>query len=418
MSPTSTQTAVAELRARWKKEGFIAKGKRELVRVVPGGLHIIKLGAAGSWNTSTSVTFDVWLAAFEARTLGQPVPWPAKPLLVPEESRWHAKIGLAELSNNAYLRSVGGAGASTAATVGSVWNHWYVADRWLQQHTDLPTLASMSIEASRQSSWGEWRHFHIAALCFLELGQPERVAEMMQGEWDYYHRPEVTKDTPAAMLLGWWDRSAAWWREVAGLRAPAYDGTPGPEVPATRAPPPPRPTPRDSIWYESQLGGEWMKTRDVRDAVQRIERLLSLTTFTTWDEAELAIHAEPSLVLEQLHEYIEHGRRDLSMPERRAQTFDRAALADRGVEPDPILGQAIDAFGAPCFRRWASSETGGWSRSRFLYWWTREHLALPEDWLDFCEAHRSVLLHDRARVTLTLRAHGLSLLGDRSATPG
>ncbi len=138
----------ADLRARWKKEGFVTKGSRELVRVVPIGLHIIQFSEAGSWDTSTSATFGVWLAPFEARTLGEPVPWPAKPFLVPEPRRWHAKIDLAELVGDKSLAKIGGAGYPADYAAAMVWNHWYVIDRWLQRHTDLPTLAELSIEPS------------------------------------------------------------------------------------------------------------------------------------------------------------------------------------------------------------------------------------------------------------------------------
>lgn len=415
MSHATSHAALEELRTRWEREGFVRKGQEHMARVVPEGLQIVSFGMPGSWRTAVSVSFAVWHAAFERRTTGAPTPWPLKRFRLPEEKRWLKTVMLSELPGGPANRYVDG---SAATIVGTIWNVWGGARTWLEQHTDIRQLAALSVAAgTHDSSYGSWRHFQTAALCFLELGQPERVEALMLAELDYYHRPAVTAGGTRELLVGWWDRSAAWWREVAGLRPPTYDGDPNPDAITSVPPPPPTPTPRDSIWYASQITGEWMKTREPQDAVDKVMRLLAMTTFEIWDEATLTLNPAPTPELAALDDYLRRVPDGVNLWDWREQVFDRAALASHGIEPDPVLADAIERFGAPRFRRWCSLSGGDWRGSRFWFWWTRKQLTLPSDWFAFCDLHREVRVLERAYVEVTLRTPSFTLLDPKTKAP-
>lgn len=397
MSHATAHAAIESLTTRWERAGFVRKGKLHVARTVEHGLHIIAIGGPGSWRTSITVTYAVWLAPFAARISGRPVAWPARRFKLPAEKQWHDHVGHAELAGTErqYVDPIG--------AVEAVWTHWPAAERWFAERDDYERFAASSIAAGHTTTVAGWQRFQIAALCFLELGQPDRAAEMMEVERSYFHRADVIEGHPHERVLGWWERSATWWRDVAKLRAPTYDGGEGPPVPSARVEPPPRPRPRDSMWYASPVGGEWMKTREPDVALARATELLRFTTFTTWETASLQLHNEAAPTLVEVE-----ARTRASWPVPRS--FTAAELAEVGLALDPILADAIARFGPVQFRRWASGYRDTWDTWRSYFFWERTATMTPEDWRGFCFAHASVVIGERRpRVELQLAARGLAL---------
>lgn len=396
MSHAAAHAAIETLRTRWATVGFVRKGPLHLARTVDHGLHIIAIGGPGSWRTAITVTYAVWVAPFAARASGRALTWPAKRFKLPVELDWHDHVSHAELAGAATMY-VDAIGASHA-----VWTQWPAAERWFAERDDYARFAASAIASGHASTSAGWRRFQLAALCFLELGQPDRAAEMMEVERRYFHRADVIEGHPPDRVVGWWERSATWWRDVAGLRAPTYDGGEGPPVASARVEPVAPPRPRDSIWYESPLRGEWMKTREPDVALARAAALLRFTTFTAWDTATLRVHNPPAAALVEVG-----ARTDASWPTPR--TFTAVELAEVGVALDPIMADGLARFGPARFRCWASSHHGTWESWHSYFYWERSGLETPSDWRDFCVAHAATTPGTRPRVELELVARGLAL---------
>ena len=162
---------------------------------------------------------------------------------------------------------------------------------------------------------------------------------------------------------------------------------------------------RDSISYASQDGGEWLRTRSVREALAKVGALLErLTTFRRWPHAELAVEVAPGPALDALHDELERGPSELGLAERRARTFDAAALAARGVALDPLAGDALARFGPARIHPWGASTGPGVAdrRPRYRLRWQRARCPTPDDWVAYADAHRRMMLDGCVRVSVVL----------------
>jgi hypothetical protein len=175
---------------------------------------------------------------------------------------------------------------------------------------------------------------------------------------------------------------------------------------------------RDSIWYESPDQYEWLKTRSPREALQKIQKLLALTSFSSWNEVLLEIHVPTSAELARLGEYLEKPRGKADVWQWREQPLDLATLRSHQIEVDDVLAEALQSFGGARLRHWSSVYGMDWRGHHYLFWWKTEK-TLPQEWLAFCERHLAVTIpaeNNRHRVDLTLRAgHLLWLDGDTRA---
>ncbi|MCE9577294.1 MAG: hypothetical protein K8W52_29365 [Deltaproteobacteria bacterium] len=403
MSHARTHAAVEELRGRWEGEGFVRKGPRLLVRVVPHGLQIIDIHPPGTWRTAISVSFGVWVAAFEQRTSKTRVPWPKARYRVPAEPSWHAVIGIGELPGGPPH------GYVDADIVDTVWRCWPAAARWLDEHADHAGLlaASQAFIATGVTT-GSARHFRNAAMCLLELGRADELPALMEQQRVHCRQAGVGG---IELRRGWWELASTWWHTVLGLDPPNLDGTPRtPDRPV--APPPVAPVPRDSIWYSAD---EWLKTRAPRAALDKVEALLALTTFECWDEVELRVEMEPAPGMRALIDA-------LAMPDATGRPRCDALIGDdelrrHAIGVDPVLADALARFGPPRATRWAQLQGGDWRGDRSGFQWTQNACAISGDWFAFCDAHRALVVDGRPRVTLVARVRELSLRDPRTRAP-
>jgi len=151
---------------------------------------------------------------------------------------------------------------------------------------------------------------------------------------------------------------------------------------------------RDSITYVSRNGGEWLRTRDLRDAVAKVEGLLDrLTTFRRWQAAELAIDLPSSPAVDALHAQIE--------PFQPRPRCSRAALAARGIEADDVLGDALVRFGPAYLVRWRTDGADG-RGARYRLAWERAECPTPDDWIAYVAGRRRMMFDGHPRAALTL----------------
>lgn len=179
------------------------------------------------------------------------------------------------------------------------------------------------------------------------------------------------------------------------------------------------PTLRDSLWYESPDQREWLKTRSPRQALQKLERLLALTTCSGWQEVLLELHVPPSAELANLHDFLQKPKGAVPRWRWGEQPLDLAALRAHRVEVDDLLVESLEGFGGARLRLWSSMHDRDWREHRYVFWW-RAAPDLPEEWLAFCERHLAATIPtrpDRPRADLTLRADELLWLEEEGGAP-
>lgn len=169
---------------------------------------------------------------------------------------------------------------------------------------------------------------------------------------------------------------------------------------------------RDSIRYGSPNGGEWLKTRDVRKALDKVTRFLTrLTTFEQWADAELDCQLDTTEALSLAY--------DAHVPQHdiieRARTHDRAAFAARGIALDERASEMLDRFGPARIWRWSSGSR--WRSHAFQLEWKRESCATPTDWLDYVVEHQAEKSAYRPRVELRLFSGFLTWIAPATRAP-